>query len=152
MRLRVRPALLVYDPKAFLLCHPRGRLDQACAHCPKFLTAALGCATRLDSAVAVRSHKPAWDTGHGSAVTESIYLIPGGRDLRWPLPFHSRTPAGEGGVRMGGGTVRAFIGYLDASPAGGLPAPPLLTCTPPPAVGGGWGLPPTRPCPAGGSD
>jgi len=43
----------------------------------------------------------------------------------------------KGGVRLGEGTVRAFIGYLDPSPAGGLPAPPLLTCTPPPTVGRG---------------
>jgi len=52
---------LVYDPKAFFLRHPRSKLDQAFAHCPKFLTAALGAGTLFDSSVAVRSRKPAGD-------------------------------------------------------------------------------------------
>jgi len=52
---------LVYDPKAFFLCPPRIRLDQACAHCPKFLTAALGAGALFNSGVAVRSRKPAGD-------------------------------------------------------------------------------------------
>jgi hypothetical protein len=34
------PRRLVYDPKAFFLFLSRRRLDQAFAHCPKFLTAA----------------------------------------------------------------------------------------------------------------
>lgn len=32
--------LLIYDPKAFIVYHSIATLGQACAHCPKFLTAA----------------------------------------------------------------------------------------------------------------
>lgn len=56
---------LVYDPKAFILLHPRSRLDQACAHCPKFLSAARSAEARFNFGVAVRSLKPAGDHRFG---------------------------------------------------------------------------------------
>ncbi len=73
---------LVYDPKAFFLCPPRIRLDQACAHCPKFLTAALGAGALFNSGVAVRSHKPAGDRRFGRPLPIANFLIPGRIDLR----------------------------------------------------------------------
>jgi hypothetical protein len=56
---------LVYDPKAFVLLHPRSRLDQAFAHCPKFLSAARSAEARFNFGVAVRSLKPAGDHRFG---------------------------------------------------------------------------------------
>lgn len=73
---------LVYDPKAFFLCPPRIRLDQAFAHCPKFLTAALGAGALFNSGVAVRSHKPAGDHRFGGPLPITNFLIPGRIDRR----------------------------------------------------------------------
>ncbi len=73
---------LVYDPKAFFLCPPRIRLDQACAHCPKFLTAALGAGALFNSGVAVRSRKPAGDHRFGGPLPITNFLIPGRIDHR----------------------------------------------------------------------
>jgi len=79
---------LVYDPKAFFLPHPRSRLDQAFAHCPKFLTAAQGAGTLFDSGVAVRSRKPAGDLWLGEPLPPTDLLIPGGID-HWRTYFTS---------------------------------------------------------------
>lgn len=79
---------LVYDPKAFFLPHPRSRLDQAFAHCPKFLTAAQGAGTLFDSGVAVRSRKPAGDLWLGEPLPPTDLLIPGGID-HWRMYFPS---------------------------------------------------------------
>jgi hypothetical protein len=61
---------------------PRIRLDQAFAHCPKFLTAALGAGALFNSGVAVRSHKPAGDHRFGGPLPIANFLIPGRIDLR----------------------------------------------------------------------
>ncbi len=52
----------VLRPEGLLSLPPRYRLDQAFAHCPKFLTAALFKSGPLfNTSVAVRSLKPARD-------------------------------------------------------------------------------------------
>lgn len=65
-RVPLRFNLAVLRPEGLLLVPPRYRLDQAFAHCPKFLTAALFKSDPLfNISVAARSHKPARDQRFG---------------------------------------------------------------------------------------
>jgi hypothetical protein len=137
-----RSARLVYDPKAFFLRHPRTGLDQAVAHCPKFLTAAPGCAARLDSAVVVRSRKPTWDDGHGPPLPDPSTVIPGGCDLRWPMPFAHGPPPAKGGVRLGGGHRPRFHRVFGSIPGRRVAcSPPTHPYATPPGGGRGPGAP-----------
>ncbi len=61
---------MVYDPKALVLIHPVNRLDQAFAHCPKFLTAASKAETLFNFSVVVRSLKPTRDDRFGEPLPQ----------------------------------------------------------------------------------
>ena len=113
-------------------------LDQAFAHCPKFLTAALGAGALFNSGVAVRSHKPAGDHRFGGPLPITNFLIPGRIDRRRInlLVVHP--------FRMELSTCAPLYPVLE-SRTEGLTTLPLLTRTPSSRMGSAEAKPSAEP-------